>query len=107
MKKTKEELKSIKDELVTFSTKLQELDDEEIETIVGGNTNDLSSKKEIDFDLIPAPGSRPDITKRIVAGVLRSVFNESPGTSTFKDEDMQDSKSEFELDKSDQSVFKD
>ena len=41
MAKTKEELNTIKKELTSFTTKLQELDDEEIEAIVGGDKTDI------------------------------------------------------------------
>ena len=100
MAKTKEELNTIKKELTSFTTKLQELDDEEIEAIVGGD------KTDIDFDLIPAPGSRPDITKRIFGGTPRSVFTDTPTTSTFTGDNTEESINEYAIKETDKSVFK-
>ena len=93
MAKTNEELNEIKEELISFFAKLQELDDEEIETVVGGNIADLICKQDIIFDLIPAPGSKADITKRIINIVLRNVFSDSPTTNTFTGENFDNSKS--------------
>ena len=45
MTKTKEELSEIEKELVSFTTKLQELDDEELEAVVGGNVDFIVNKK--------------------------------------------------------------
>ncbi|MBQ0036741.1 MAG: hypothetical protein KBT35_07495 [Firmicutes bacterium] len=100
MAKTKEELNGLKEELISFTTKLKELDDNEIDTIVGGG------KIDINFDLIPAPESKGDITRRVFGEVFRSVFTDTPTTSTFTGENVGDSKSEYALDTSDESVFK-
>ena len=106
MAKTKEELNIMKKELESLATKLQELDDEEIEDIVGGGLNYYVNKKNINFDLIRGPGSRPDIRKELVGAILRNVFVDKSLTSTFKDKDIKEVKNEFVFDSNDTSVFK-
>lgn len=106
MAKTKDELNEIKDELVSLTTKLQELNDEEIQSIVGGSINDFGSKKDIDFDFIPAPGSIGDITKRIFNISKKSVFSDNSSGSTFKDENFDCDRDKFTIDSSNESRFK-
>ena len=108
MTKTKEELNKIKEELVSFTTKLQELDDEELMDVVGGNVGFIINKKDINFDLIPAPESKPDIRRRIVINSLfPKVFSDTPTTSTFTDNDLDDNKNEYSLNINNESKLKD
>lgn len=100
MAKTKEELDGLKQELISLTNKFQELNDEEIETIVGGDKNDIG------FIFIPVPGSIGDITKRMTVGVTKSVFNDTPSTSTFTDGNTGKDSNEYDLEPSNQSVFK-
>ena len=106
MSKTKEELNELKQELTSFTKKLQELSDEEMKTIVGGDIELLKSKKIIDFDLIPAPFSKPDITKRKIGTFSQKVFADKTSDSVFTDENLDDNGNEYMLDINNESVFK-
>ena len=106
MSKTKEELNELKHELTSFTKKLQELSDEEMKTIVGGDNESLNCKKIIDFDLIPAPFSKPDITKRIVGTISQKVFADKTTGSVFTDENLDGNGDEYMPDINNESVFK-